>query len=300
MPTYAAIDIGSNTILLLIADITPDGRVRPILDTGRTTRLGRQLTAGRRLDETSVRHSMETIHSFVSICHQYAVDDIVAVGTQALRLAQDAQDFVTRLKNECGLVVKIISFEEEAQLSYLAVERDPFMPAPAAVMDVGGGSTEFLLPLADLKAITIPLGSVQLTERYVSSDPPGPEELVRIDRSLRRHLKRVPRTVDGDLVGIGGTLVTMAMIHAAHTTFDPETVHGMRLTRDNVHRVVERLAAANLIDRKKIAGLPADRADIIVAGVMIVRAAMAHFDREVVYVSSRGLRYGLLYQHVLT
>lgn len=296
---HATIDIGSNTILLLIADITPDGRVQPVLETGRTTRLARKLTAGRRLHETSVQHSIETLHYFVSLCHEYGVHDIVAVGTQALRLAQDAQNFLRRVKTECGVVVRIISFEEEAHLSYLAVERDPSMPAPAAVIDVGGGSTEFLLPLTEPKAITIPLGSVRLTERYVSSDPPGPDELARIDQSLRGRLRNVPTKVDGDLVGIGGTLVTMAMIHAAHVTFDPRKVHGMRLTLDSVHRIVERLAGVALIDRRKIIGLPADRADIIVAGAMIVRAAMTHLDRQELCVSSRGLRYGLLYQHAL-
>ena len=298
MRTYAAIDLGSNSILLLIGRITDDGTLQVVLDTGRTTRLGRGVTAGTRLHEASVQYSLDSMRYFVSICHKYDVKDVIAVGTQALRLAGDAQEFVARVKNDCGLSIRIISFEEEARLSYLAVAGDPSMPAPAVVMDVGGGSTEFLLPSEVPTALTIPVGSVVATEEYLYSDPPGPHQLSGLDEHLRRHLRKLPSHTEGHLVGIGGTLVTMAMIHGAHSRFDPEKVHGMPLTRDTVHRLIERLAAVNLRDRKKIPGLPIDRADIIVAGALIVHAAMTHLDRHEIVVSSRGLRYGLLYEHL--
>jgi exopolyphosphatase/guanosine-5'-triphosphate,3'-diphosphate pyrophosphatase len=305
MTRYAAIDIGSNTILLLIGQINPEGAFEVIQDRGETTRLGRGLQKGGKLAPLSVKKSIAALKRFCSLCEEEGVKEIACVGTNALRMAKDADTFCRLVNKECGVSIRIISEEEEARLSYLSVQKDPLIPQDAVVMDVGGGSTEYIFHreegLTDeLQTISLPLGAVHLTEQCLHHDPPSSDEVKKLQDEIDKKLHRVPSPLPGELVGIGGTAVTLGAMYLALNAFDGEKVHGLQLTLNELRDQVQELREKDLAARKRIKGLPPDRADIILAGAMIILATMERLHKEALHISSHGLRYGLFYQNFMT
>jgi exopolyphosphatase/guanosine-5'-triphosphate,3'-diphosphate pyrophosphatase len=298
---YAAIDIGSNTILLLIGQITPQGDFEKVMDDGETTRLGRGLQKGGQLDPLSVKKSIAALKHFCSLCEQEGVVEIACVGTNALRMAQDADAFIRQVHEECGISPRIISEEEEARLSYFSVHQDPLMPQDAVVMDVGGGSTEYIFRHGEsssdqLEIISLPLGAVRLTEQFLLHDPPSDDEVKELHDEIDKFLQLTPSSLEGKLVGIGGTAVTMASMHLALDAFDREKIHGLQLTINELRSQIKELQKKDLATRKQIKGLLPDRADIILAGAMIILATMERLQKDVLHISSHGLRYGLFDQ----
>lgn len=271
------------------------------MDGGETTRLGRGLQKGGQLDSLSVKKSIAALKRFCSLCEQEGVKDIVCVGTNALRMATDADQFIRQVREECGISHRIITEEEEARLSYLSVQKDPLMPQDAVVMDVGGGSTDYIFRLEDgstdqLQTISLPLGAVRLTEKFLLHDPPSRNEFQKLQDEINKTLLRIPSDQGGELVGIGGTAVTLGAIHLGMDVFDWEKIHGQHLTINELMDQVKELQEKNLAARTEIKGLPPDRADIILAGAMIILATMERLRKDTLRISSHGLRYGLFYQ----
>jgi exopolyphosphatase/guanosine-5'-triphosphate,3'-diphosphate pyrophosphatase len=304
MTRYATIDIGSNTILLLIGQITPQGAFKVIQDGGEATRLGRGLQKGKNLDPLSVKKGIAALKRFCSLCQQEGVSEIACVGTNALRMATDANTFIRQVHEECGTSPHIISEEEEARLSYLSVQQDPLMPQNAVVMDVGGGSTEYIFRYDErsndqLQTISLPLGAVRLTEKFLHTDPPSLDELQKLHEEIEETLYDIPPDLKGELVGIGGTAVTLGAIHLGLDSFDGEKIHALHLTIDELRDQVKKLQEKDLIARKKIKGLPPDRADIILSGAMIILTTMERLHKDFLHISSHGLRYGLFYQRFM-
>jgi exopolyphosphatase/guanosine-5'-triphosphate,3'-diphosphate pyrophosphatase len=297
--------MGSNTILLLIGRITPQGTFEVVLDTGETTRLGRGLQqAGGKLDPMSIRASIECLKRFCSLCQREGVQEIAAVGTNALRRARDADQFIKKVQQVCGITPRVISEEEEAMLSFLSVQQDPRMPAEAIVMDVGGGSTEYIFrsgkgPSQPLQCISLPLGALQLTEQFLHSDLPFSDEHTKLRNKIDNALLHIPRTIEGALVGIGGTATTLGSMRLGLDAFDQERIHGLLFNIDDLRAHVKELQEKDLARRKQIRGLPPERADIIMAGAMIILATMERLKKEMIHISCHGLRYGLFYQRFM-
>jgi exopolyphosphatase/guanosine-5'-triphosphate,3'-diphosphate pyrophosphatase len=263
------------------------------------------LQKGGKLHPLSVTKSIATLKRFSSLCEQEGVEDIACVGTNALRMAQDANAFCHQVHEECGISPRIITEEEEAGLSYLSVQQDPLMLQDVLVIDVGGGSTEYIFPVAEspshqIQTISLPLGAVRLTEQFLLHDPPTRDEVQKIQDEIDKLLNLIPSSIEGKLVGIGGTAVTLGSIHLRQDTFDWEKVHGLHLTLNELRGQVQDLQTKNLATRKNIKGLPPDRADIILAGAMIILATMERLQKEAIHISSHGLRYGLLYQSFMS
>jgi exopolyphosphatase/guanosine-5'-triphosphate,3'-diphosphate pyrophosphatase len=305
MTRYATIDIGSNTILLLIGKITPLGVFEMIRECGETTRLGRGLQRGGQLYPLSVKKSIAALKRFCSLCEEEGVLEIACVGTNALRIATDADTFIRQVHEECGISPRIIKEEEEAMLSYLSVQQDPLMPQDAVVIDVGGGSTEYIFRREEgspdqLHTISLPLGAVDLTEQFLHTNPPSRDEVKNLQDEIDKTLHRVPSPLEGTLVGIGGTAVTLGVIHLGLNKFDWEKVHGLQLTFNELRNQVKELQEKDLANRKQIKGLPPDRADIILAGAMIILATMKRMQKGSFLISSHGLRYGLFYQRFVS
>ncbi len=302
---YAAIDVGSNTILLLIGRITPLGTFEVVLDTGETTRLGRGLQqAGGKLDPMSIRASIDCLKRFHSLCQRELVQEIAAVGTHALRRARDADQFIQLVSKECGIILRVISEQEEAFLSFLSVKQDPRMPAQAVVMDVGGGSTEYIFrqgegPSRPLQCISLPLGALRLTEEFLSHDPPSHDELTKLRDKLDRTIRQIPTHIEGELVGIGGTAMTLGSMNIGSDTYDRERINGLMLNIEDLRARVKELQKKDLARRKQIKGLPHDRADIILAGAMIILSSMEKLQKDMIQISCRGLRYGLFYRRFM-
>jgi exopolyphosphatase/guanosine-5'-triphosphate,3'-diphosphate pyrophosphatase len=256
MKRYAAIDIGTNTILLLIVGQTPDGLPQTIMDLETTTRLGEGLVRTRRIKPHAMQKSLAVIENYLALCSDMGVTEVVAVGTSSLREATNRSEFVQRVKRRCGLGIEIISGQEEARLSYLAVAKDKkWSSRPLTVIDIGGGSTE-----------------------WIHGDPLGP-------------LKGNP-----PLVGIGGTITALFSVKHGLTEFDSARIHHGLLELRDIEQQIELFRTLPLKERKAIAGLPPERADIIIAGATILLHSLLQFGSNRAWVSSHGLRYGILFE----
>jgi exopolyphosphatase/guanosine-5'-triphosphate,3'-diphosphate pyrophosphatase len=286
----------------LIGRITTQEAFEVVLDTAETTRLGRGLQqAGRKLDPESIGGSINCLKEFRALCQREGVQKIVAVGTNALRIARDADQFVELVHKECGIILRVIGEQEEALLSFLSVQQDPCMPAEAVVMDVGGGSTEYIFrkdnrPSQSVKCISLPLGALQLTEKFLHDDPPSHNEVTKLRNKIDKTILQIPPHLEGALVGIGGTATTLGSMHLGLKVFDQKRIHGLLLKIDDLRAYVKELQEKDLARRKQIRGLSPERADIILAGTMIILSSMERLKKEVLHISSHGLRYGLFYQ----
>jgi exopolyphosphatase/guanosine-5'-triphosphate,3'-diphosphate pyrophosphatase len=285
--------------------VTANGSLEVFSDVGETTGLGKGLSKNEQLNTYSVRTSIAVLKKFVSLCRQQGVEEIAVVGTNALRLAQDADQFIKQVRDECGILPKVISEKEEASLSFLSVQQDPLMPHDAVVMDIGGGSTEFIFYVREkrdhsLQSISLALGAVSLTEKFLLHDPPTSDEITKLSKEIENALSCLPIiTMKNVLVGIGGTATTLGSMHLGLDKFNRELIHGRQLTMDKLVTQVRELQTMDIESRKKIAGLPDDRADIICAGAMIILASMKKMGKTSIYISCKGIRYGLFYQQFM-
>jgi len=232
------------------------------------------------------------------------VDEIVAVGTSALRDARNAGDFKARLKRELGLDLRVLSGEEEAAYSYLAVQRGLALEAKEVlVVDVGGGSTELIWGKGGAlhRSMSLNLGSVRLTERFLISDPVRDDECAALTRTLDCEMEpiRVNWRIEDHfhtMVGIAGTFTTLAAIEKGLRRYSHSEVHGSRLGRAEVERQIQLFKGKTIAERREIPGLEPERADVILAGAMLIDRIMALFHVDQVTVSDQGIRYGLLHE----
>ncbi len=300
MKRLAAIDIGTNTILMLVADITEDGKLFPLKDLERTTRLGRGLAGTGHLHPDSLSKSYEVIDGYLTVCRDMGVDKVIMAGTSALREAENTKDLLNFVQERHGLTIQILSGEEEARLSYLTVEREMGGDSPLLVLDIGGGSTEIIIGDRGWISVlhSLDLGAVRLTERFLRSDPVAEEEFQQMMAHIFRELRSLAITPPKRVVGLGGTISTLSAVRLGKKQFDMSVVHDTSLSVADVEQQVLLYKRKTQEHRLQIPGLPRDRADVILAGAAILLATMKVLDFECLTVSCHGLRYGLLYAAV--
>jgi exopolyphosphatase/guanosine-5'-triphosphate,3'-diphosphate pyrophosphatase len=297
-----ATDVGTNTVLMLVAETTPDGRARRVIDLARITRLGQGVDQNHRLDPQAALRTLDTIAEFVDQARAAGAEKIVAVGTATLRDAADGEDFIRRVRERTGVELEIISGETEAWLSYLAVMRglrlDPSQRL--LIIDIGGGSTEFIrAQAAKLQFASLQIGSVRLTERIIHHDPPTPREAADLRLAIDAELTKLGWKLETNLmVGIGGTVTTVCAVALEMETYDPDRVHGHRLSRKEVERVLRLFGSMPLAERRKLKGLDPARADVIFAGTAILERVMNEADVDSVTVSDQGVRWGLVWREL--
>ena len=299
----AALDVGSNTVLMLVAERDAAGAVRAVADFARITRLGRGVDANGRLDAQSAAQTLDAVVEFAQKARDLGAEKIVGVATAALRDAQDGAGFLAQVKARAGLDLEIITGATEAQLSYLAVakglELDP--AAKLLIVDIGGGSTELIRaePGRKLEFVSLQLGSVRLTERFVRNDPPTAREAAELRLIVDEALQQLGWEFTPDMmVGIAGTVTTVCAVALGLATYDPAIVHGYRLSHDDVIGTIAKFGALPLAERKQLPGLQAGRADVIFAGAAILERIMSHFHLSEVVVSDQGVRWGLLWRTI--
>lgn len=303
---FAAIDLGTNTILLLVAELKEDGSFRVITDRAEIARLGEGVDKTGAISPAGEERSFATLKDYLRACKELGVDEIIAAGTSALRDARNGRAFIDRLKRELGLELRVLSGEDEARYSYLAVDRGLRLTAEdVLVVDVGGGSTEFIWAKAGAlhRSASLNLGSVRLTERFFHSDPPLAEDCARmaetIDPELCALLHQRGRTGPFDvMVGIAGTFTTLAAVMKGLKNYSHSEVHGSLLALAEVERQVRLYQTKTIAERKQIAGLEPKRADVILAGALLIQRIMKLVNAEQVIVSDQGIRYGLLYERI--
>jgi exopolyphosphatase / guanosine-5'-triphosphate,3'-diphosphate pyrophosphatase len=299
----ATIDIGTNSVLLLVAEETGGG-LMPVEEHATVTRLGRGVDRTRSLDETAVERTNACLADYAERIRALGVDRVAVVGTSALRDASGGEKVSAFVESRLGTPLRVISGLEEARLMFAGANSGldaSTVLGPLVAFDVGGGSTEVVQGVRSPNgsvtldyAESFDVGSVRLTERYVKADPPDVGELEAATKALDQTFAVLPAlSIDFPPIGIAGTVTTLASVSLRMQTYDGQRVHGKVLERSEIERVIAMLAGVSLEDRRCIAGLHPGRADVIVAGGLVVLAVLRRLGAGALRVSDRGLRWGL-------
>ena len=295
----AVVDIGSNSTRLLVAEVDPDGGgVQELVRRSTVTRLGQGVDASGELAPEAMDRVFAALRAYREDIDTHAAATAVAVLTSAVRDAANGSAFTERVRADFGLDARTLSGDEEAQLSFLGAtsERAQEAPAPVVVIDIGGGSTEFVVGArgkVDFHVST-QAGVVRHGERHVHSDPPAPAEL----EALAQDARAVYATAtDGQRatagIAVAGTATTAAAIAQALEPYDPDKVHGYRLTRATCEAIRDRLRTMTVQERKVVPGLHPDRALTIVPGTVLLLEAMRAFALDEVEVSEHDILRGV-------
>jgi exopolyphosphatase/guanosine-5'-triphosphate,3'-diphosphate pyrophosphatase len=297
----AAIDIGTNSVLLTVAE-TLDGELSVIEQFATVTRLGQDVDRTGTLHPDAVARTLGCLRTYREELDRLRVQGASAVGTSALRDASGGAAFVAEAHKVLGFAPEIISGEREAELTFLGALDGLTAEGRSFVFDIGGGSTELILGHKTNdgahieRGISLNMGSVRLTERCALSDPPTPRELIAVREEIRRLLAAAEMVVPpgARVVGVAGTVTTLAAISEQMSCYDPTLIHGYSLKTRVVSELVTRLSKMTVAERKQLPGLTPGRADVIVAGAILCEE-IAHFAHaEDLLVSDRGVRFGLL------
>jgi exopolyphosphatase/guanosine-5'-triphosphate,3'-diphosphate pyrophosphatase len=294
----AAIDIGTNTVLLLVAELR-DGLLVAVEEHAAITRLGQGVDKTRQLAPEAVERTNTCLDRYAEIVQRLGVTKIDVVGTSAMRDAGGGEAVRAHVRARFGVEARTISGDEEARLTFAGALSGLTLPGERVVVfDIGGGSTEVVDGDRTTRAISFAhsydVGSVRLTERHVRNDPPSEAEREAVARAASEAFASVPSSVRGaPVVGIAGTVTTLAAVSLGMRTYDGARVHGHTLPLAELDRVVTMLARAPLEERRAIAGLEPKRADVIVAGGLVALALLRHVGAPSLIVSDRGVRWGL-------
>jgi len=292
----AVIDIGTNSVKLLVAALDGE-RMRVLADELRITRLGEDLRATGALSVAAMRRTVDAVAELLRLARESGAAEVAIVGTMGLRIATNAGEFTGMLRKATGHTVQVLSGQEEARLSYIgATQTLACAGQRLLVFDTGGGSTEFTAgDTGNISySLSLPLGAAFFTEMFLHRDPPAPEELENLNTHLSRELKlHLPADAADRLVGVGGTVTSIAAMLLNLTPYDGGRVHGMELSLTEVERQLERLAALTLRQRREITGLNPGWAPVIVAGVAVVAAVLRRTGDSCLTVSDHGLRHGV-------
>ena len=294
--TIAVIDVGTNSTNLLVQDSSGQDLARIVA----TTRLGETLHSTGSLSTEAIARTVFTIQSHIAVAQQHHAQHITITGTAACRRATNTADFIEAVRSATGLTVEVLSEKDEATFSFRgALSGLPELLAPTLVIDIGGGSTEYTVGVldADMSA-SIPFGAVTATASHTGSQRPKPEDLTNLIGAVADELEELGRTIPAlaspsRVVGIAGTVVTIAAVEIGLAEFDERQLHGFELTRDAAEDVFRTLATETLDERMLNPGLPAERADIIVAGCCILVATMRRLQLDSIIVSTRSLLDGI-------
>ncbi len=301
MPRYAAVDIGSNSIRLLVADVPGSGAIQTLAEDRQVTRLGESAFRDGRLGEDAMELSLQVLERMGRTYQKLEVLGVRAVATSAVRDASNQAEFVERASQAAGTSVEVISGAEEARLIHLGVQsRWPHPGKRVLIVDVGGGSAEIILGENGrlVEAFSKPLGAVRLREVFLKNDPPTPEELRHMDEYIEERLSNVVRRIGGRPVdrAIGTSATASAAVCAVNRVARAgrEKADRLRATAAQVRNLYGRISKLDLAARRKIAGIGPRRAEIIVPGVALVRRVLDELRLRAIYYSSAGVRDGVV------
>jgi exopolyphosphatase / guanosine-5'-triphosphate,3'-diphosphate pyrophosphatase len=294
----AVVDLGTNSTRLLVAEVE-DGDVTEIEKRSEVPRLGQGVDESGRLADEAIARVHETLAGYREVIDRLGARPVIGVATSAVRDAENGEEFREGLSERFGIEARTIPGEEEARLTFLGATAGRARDAETMVLDIGGGSTEFVVgrPAANPRFhVSATLGSVRHTERYLESDPPTPDEMAALSEDVRATIEAaVPSEVrEGVSAGIAvaGTATSLAAIDLELEPYDPDRVHGYELTLAASERILARLAAQSVAQRRRVTGLHPDRAPTIVAGAVILAETMRAFGLEAMEVSEADLLHG--------
>jgi exopolyphosphatase/guanosine-5'-triphosphate,3'-diphosphate pyrophosphatase len=299
-----AVDIGTNSVRLLVAEVdgsSPrDAELVPLDRRMRITRLGQGVDRFRTLAPEAIERTTAVLREYRGVLDELGVTKVRATATSAARDSSNRDEFFSAAHDALGVVPELLSGEEEAALSFLGATADLDAPAPYLVVDIGGGSTEFVLGVdAPTGLVSLDMGCVRVSEQYLESDPPAPEELSNAIAAVRDLVADVPRVVPGaaeaaTLVGLAGTVTTVAAIELGIPEYDAEKIHHFELTRDAAEDVFRTLATETAGQRAHNPGLEPGRVDVIVGGAAVLVGIFRVLGFEKMLVSEADILDGLV------
>jgi len=289
----AVVDVGTYSTRLSIAEVE-NGNFKILHEEGYITALGRGVKRTGKLSKEGIEETLKVIKRFKKLCEEYGVERCIVLGTEALRVAENREEFLKKLK-ELGLELKIIPPEEEGRYAYLGAYFAVKPRGKVCVIDQGGGSTEFVFGEGTKveEVVSLPFGIVNLTERFIKNDPPTEEEIKELLEFLDAEIKKVKRPVD-TLVGLGGTITTIAALEYGVYPYDPQKINGKVLTKEQLKRWFEKLSKMTIEERKKFPQIEDRRAEAIVPGVAMFWRTLEAFGKDRIVVSDWAVKQGAI------
>jgi exopolyphosphatase/guanosine-5'-triphosphate,3'-diphosphate pyrophosphatase len=300
----SAIDIGTNTILMLIADLTSDGKVTVLRDEHVIARLGKGVDEHRAITPDTMERTVGYLRSYRDLSDKLRAERIIACGTSALRDAANGREFIKSVKDELGFEIKVLSGDEEAELTYLGAVSEFLIPGEGrnfGVLDIGGGSTEMVLGTGTRieEKLSLEVGSVRLTERLLKISPPSSLAVNHALNEIRTHIASLPSLPSPTrLIGVAGTLTTLAAMDLRLSAYDPNRVSSHVLTIDAIQEIFNHLRIKSVEEILSYPQVLPGRADVLLAGILILLEIMKRLEADQITVSDRGLRYGIALREV--
>lgn len=301
---WAGLDIGTNSVKLLVGEVTFDGstpRLTEVRHDVRVTRMGEGLNATGELSPEGMLRALEAIGALVERARQDAPDGISALGMEAFRRASNGPAFARRVEEQLGVAVRILSGEEEARLGREGVLLGYGAPLPPSVLviDVGGGSSEMALT-SPVWQVSVPRGAVTTSEAFLCSDPPAADEMAAMRAELASAFSAAWRTCPAcddipAVVAVGGTVTTYAAISLCMPLWDASRVHRLQMSRERLRAITDQLASLPLAARREVPGLHPDRAPYIIGGGALIEAILDAVGADALHVSVANL----LHAHVV-
>ncbi len=296
----AAIDIGSYSVRLTIAEIE-EGKIEIVLEKGRITSLGSGVKEERRLREDRIEETLKVLEEYREDIDRLGVDKVLAVATEAIRKASNSEEFLRLVKERTGIEVRVITPSEEGELAFLGASYALRPKGEVLVVDQGGGSTEFIFgkdyQVKDLTSL--PLGIVNLTESFLRHDPPQEDEIKALMDFLDEHIRPLKRHVD-EIIGLGGTITTVAALEYGIYPYDPKKVQGKVVSLEALSEWFDKLSAIPSKERSKLYRQIEDRrAEVILAGIGMFVKILEIFEKDYLRVSDWGVKQGLIVRELL-
>ncbi|HBC95591.1 MAG TPA: exopolyphosphatase [Clostridium sp.] len=303
MKKLAVIDIGSNSMRLLIVKVI-NGRNYQLVDELKSiVRLGRDMTAEGAIDEKKIEAAIITLSHFKRLCSSYDVTEITAVATEAVRRASNQKEFISRVKEEIGIDIRVLSGNEEAYFDYLAVVNSIDVDS-ALLMDIGGSSTEFIL-VKNRKmeeCISIPMGAITLTDKFLSFKGNKQKKLKELESFLVSSfdgIKWLKKAEGMTLVGIGGSQRTVAKIHRNKINYPFSNSHNYMISSKDVANIYNSLKDMEISQYRKVKGISKDRADIFIGAICCIAGVVKYCSTDKLCISENGLRQGIIYSKLI-
>lgn len=297
----AVIDLGSNSIILCIAEKT-DGHIKALYEESNITRIGKNIESTRRLHPASIEKSLAVLKKYREICNRYNVTRIQCFATDAIREAKGAEEFIQKVKELTGIEVKVLTGEEEAKLTFKAVLHEfKNYRGNLLTIDIGGGSVEIIKGNQDLIEISrsLKIGAVRIKEKFNIKDRISNPDIEKITEHIHGQLPPFRIESDTTTVSTGGTITSLQAINLRLKKFEHEKVHKTTLNYQEISSLFEYLNKIPLEERRKIPSLKPERADIIHIGALILKSIADFYRIDSLYVSNRGVRWGLIYDLLL-
>ncbi|MCS7163575.1 MAG: hypothetical protein NZ845_01045 [Thermodesulfovibrio sp.] len=292
----AVIDVGSNTLRLLIGNVDKN-QVIKIYSERVVTRLGRNLDKNGFFDSESLKKSINTLRKFKKISEKFNVSSIIAVGTSALRESKNSKEFCEIVRKTTGINIHVISGQQEAYYTLCGVMDEKFSSKDSIfIVDIGGGSTEWIYGIKGKFSMgSLSLGALKLKENFLFIEPYSQEAIYEAKKFIENEIiKAIPKVKVDEFIAIGGTASTLAMINMNLSKYCPEKTHMSKISLNKLKEILKKLISISLEDIKKIKGIPYDRADIICSGLLILEKIVDYLNIKEITISENGILEGIM------